>query len=572
MSEQKKDINCRICLRCDLNKEHKTFSLFEKYNHSIISDKIKYIANIEIKPNDGLPATVCLDCVLQLETAIIVKQKCEASDKILQSVVKEPSKICKVSIKLPFKKEVHTDSTNKKSYRTTSCPKHKDNDQHLKSKQDQQVALKNRLKPNKLKVEKYDSRIEKSSQIKKETIITKPEPVFIKVEIPNPLTVIPLIENNESVNGMEQLDDGIVSEHEELIPESIGQVETEDTLNKTNAVDSKTKIGEKKSRAIDLQLKCDDCGETFRTKCKLSVHWKKNHLHEKLICSKCKRTFKTFKALNVHIKNMTRSCYAATLVRIEGLGKDRVFYCKDCNYHTKNIKDIDAHLVTHNGIRRYQCKDCLKSFTQHSSLQGHREAHHKDYKKVGTCQYCGKHIKGRNKLYKHLVNHESKSVQCEVCKKILKNRNNLRNHMKRHSGVRSYTCASCPASFFTMAELCNHRNRVHCKAKTFKCNLCGYLTTTARLLKTHISRHTATNVVCFMCGMFVDNEEKLALHQKRHMEQNFVCRHCDKGFFLRESLRRHLAKIHDDLSPDSIEQSKPVNVKQECPVENKLNT
>nr|KAF9795459.1 hypothetical protein SFRURICE_004831 [Spodoptera frugiperda] len=234
------------------------------------------------------------------------------------------------------------------SNKTTSCPEHKDNDQHLNSKQDQQVALKNRLKPNKLKVEKYDSRIEKSSQIKKETIITKPEPVFVKVEIPNPLTVIPLIENNESVNGMEQLDDGIVSEHEELIPESIGQVEIEDRLNKTNEVDSKPTNGEKKSRAIDLQLKCDDCGETFRTK--------------------------------------------------------------------------------------------------------------------------------------------------------------------------------------------------------------------------------STNVVCFMCGMFVDNEEKLALHQKRHMEQNFVCRHCDKGFFLRESLRRHLAKIHDDLSPDSIEQSKPVNVKQECPVENKLNS
>ncbi|XP_022829380.1 gastrula zinc finger protein XlCGF57.1-like [Spodoptera litura] len=577
MSEQKKNINCRICLRCDLNKEHKTFSLFEKYNHSIISDKIKYIANIEIKPNDGLPSTVCPDCLLQLETAIIIKQKCEASNKILQTVVQQPSKVCKVSIKLPFKKEVHVDNANKRTNTTTSCPtipEHKDNGQHLNSKQDQQVVLENNPKSNKAKVERLERKIEKPSQAKKESVIKETKPLFVKVEIPNHLCIIPLTENYESFNEIEQPDDDIVSDHEGPIHDRTGQTETltEDTLDKTNEVDSKKINGEKKSKAIDLQLICDDCGETFKTKCKLSVHWKKDHLHEKLICSNCKRTFKTFKALNVHRKKMSRSCYAATLVRIEGLGKDRVFHCKDCTYHTKNIKDIDAHLVTHNGIRRYQCKDCLKWFTQHSSLQGHREAHHNDYKKVGTCQYCGKHIKGRNKLYKHLVNHESKSVQCEICKKILKNRSNLRNHMKRHSGVRSYTCTSCPANFFTMAELCNHRNRVHCKAKTFKCNLCGYLTTTARLLKTHISRHTATNVVCFMCGMFLDNEEKLAIHQKRHMEQNFVCRHCDKGFFLRESLRRHLAKIHDDLSPDSLEQSKPVNVKQESSVENKLNS
>ncbi|KAH9638396.1 hypothetical protein HF086_004198 [Spodoptera exigua] len=568
MSQEQKNIDCRICLRCDLNKKYRTLSLFEKYKHFIITDKIKYIANIEIKENDGLPSKICTDCLLQLETAIIFKQKCETSNKILQTIVHQPSIGCNVTIQLPFTKEVNVDNTIKRN--NSSCPsvpEHKDEVQQLISKQDQQVVLKNRPKLNEVKFKRSDNKVKELDQIKKET-----ETVFVKIEDSINFNVPLESENNESVNEIEQLDDGVVSEHGEPVNDLTVKAETLTENDKTNEVDDDKKVKrEKKSKAIDLQIICDDCGGTFKTKCKLSVHWKKVHLPNKLICPKCKRTFKTFKAFNVHSKKMTRSCYAATLVRIEGLGKERIFHCKDCTYHTKNIKDIDAHLVTHNGIRRYQCKDCLKWFTQHSSLQGHRESHHNDYKIVGTCQYCGKHIKGRKKLYKHLLNHETKSVQCEVCKKMLKNPSILRNHMKRHSGVRSYTCESCPANFFTMGELCNHRSRVHFKAKTFKCNMCGYLTTTARLLGTHISRHTATNVVCLMCGMFIENEDKLAIHQKRHMEQNFVCRHCDKGFFLRDSLRRHLAKKHNDLSPNSLDQSKPLNVKQECPVE-KLNS
>ncbi|KAJ8734295.1 hypothetical protein PYW07_014846 [Mythimna separata] len=519
MSEQKKNINCRVCIRYDLEKSQKCLSLFEEYNNSLIAEKIKYVANIEIKESDGLPSRICPDCLLQLETAVVFKQKCETSNKILLSIVKQPSKICRIAFKVPVKNEVDVVFENRTEPGTTKP--------EISRKGTEQLEV---------------PHVEKSTN---KTSLTKKD-VNKKSEITRPVNVIPvnLIPKDEEPD-YEISDGELVIDTAAKEEIEIKNLENEDVNQDPGATGNLTATG-KPSRAIDLKLICDDCGGSFKSKCKLAVHWKNVHLLSKLVCPSCKRQFKTFKAFNIHKKKQSMSCRAASKVRIEGLGKKRVFHCKDCVYSTRRIKDMDAHLVIHSGLRPYQCKDCLKCFTQHASLQGHRESSHKEYRVVSTCQYCGKIIKGRNQFYKHLRQHTPKSVQCEVCKKILKSRDNLANHMKRHTGVRGYTCETCSANFYTMGELCNHRKRVHDKSKSFKCDMCEYTAFTAGLLKTHKSRHTASNVVCLECGFFFENAEKLAIHQKRHDEKNFSCPECDKSFFRRDSLRRHILKKHGE--------------------------
>lgn len=509
MSELKKNINCRVCLRYDLEKSQKCLSLFENYNNSLIAEKIKYVANIEIKKSDGLPSRICPDCLLQLETAIVFKQKCETSNKILLSVIHQPSRICKVAFRVPVKKEVDVVFGNRTD--TTKFDSKAEIVQH---------EVPDNVVPN---IENPAIKVVNKNSENKEPVNALPSHLIPKDEEPD-----------YEVSDEEFVTDNLRNEEVRVEPFENGK--SQDSGNATGLL--------KPSKAVDLKLICDDCGGSFKSKCKLKVHWKKVHLLSKLICPTCKRQFKSFKAFNIHKKKLLKSCRAASKVRIEGVGRKRVFHCKDCDYSTARIKDIDSHLVKHSGLRPYQCKDCLKCFTQHASLQGHREASHKDYRVVATCHYCGKIIKGRNRFYKHLKQHEPKYVQCEVCKKTLKSRANLANHMKRHSGVRSFTCETCSANFYTMAELCNHRKRVHFKAKSFKCDMCEYSAFSAGLLKAHRSRHSASNVVCLLCGMFLESAEKLAIHQKRHSDKNFCCPQCDKGFFRRDSLRRHILKKH----------------------------
>lgn len=331
---------------------------------------------------------------------------------------------------------------------------------------------------------------------------------------------------------------------------------------------NKINLGLHKSRAIDLKLQCDDCGEYFKSKCKIRVHWKQVHYKQNLICQDCKRTFKTITAFNKHEKNRRKSCSAATNFRIEGEGKSRVFYCKECSYKSARIKDIITHWVIHTGDRPYKCDLCPKTCTQQSSLAAHKESAHKDYKAEITCQYCGKYIKGRNKIYRHLKTHSDKGMTCPVCQKILKNRNSLNQHMQRHSGVKSYTCEKCAHSFYTGAELSNHKRMVHNKANKvwFKCELCDYKNYRKECVKRHKAKHTDTNVPCTVCGMFFESSQKLLLHQRRHFEEKkYSCPHCDMKFYRRDTVPRHIKAKHKFMMPTAPPTQRiGFTIKEEC--------
>ncbi|CAH2209520.1 jg17518 [Pararge aegeria aegeria] len=303
-----------------------------------------------------------------------------------------------------------------------------------------------------------------------------------------------------------------------------------------------TKI-EFKSRAIDLKLICDDCGNTFKSKCKLKVHWKKVHMLSSLVCAFCKRMFKSYKAFHVHKKKNSKSCEIAkhNNVKVEGVGTARIFCCKQCNYSSKRAKDISAHIVTHTGDRPYQCDICLKTYTQQSSLQGHQEDAHQMYIVQMTCHFCGKFVKGRRKVSRHLRSHTN--VECPVCHKTV-TKLTYPQHMKRHSGPKSYACEKCASTFYTISELCNHKRWKHGK-KTFKCDLCEFTSNKEHAIKNHRSKHDTKNLPCTVCGRFFLTDEKLSMHQRTHYsEKKFGCPQCDTMFFKRDSVRRHIKVKH----------------------------
>ncbi|KAM3956277.1 zinc finger Y-chromosomal protein 2-like [Aphomia sociella] len=311
--------------------------------------------------------------------------------------------------------------------------------------------------------------------------------------------------------------------------------------------DVKTEKCVVKSRAKDLKLICDDCGGSFKSKCKLRVHWKKEHLAQALICSVCKMAFKSYKAFHRHQKNRHKSCISTINMKIEGIGKSRVFHCKNCNYSTARVKDMQSHLVVHNGERPYICAICGKGFTQQSSLQAHNEFSHKIYIVETTCEYCGKLLRGRNVVYKHMKRHNEERFQCDTCKKFLKSKSSLKLHLVRHTGIKSYTCEKCASTFFTTAELSNHKRMTHNRGQyVYQCDRCKYKTYRSDTLKKHKARHTSTNMACIVCGMFLENAVKLANHQKRHFEEKkYACPHCESKYVNKDSLHRHIRAKHN---------------------------
>ncbi|XP_026764219.2 transcriptional repressor CTCFL-like [Galleria mellonella] len=449
MANDNKTEICRVCLKTDLVKENKFLSLFEKLKDATISENINTIADVSITHGDRLPTKICPECLLELETALNFKHKCETSNNIL---------------------------------RNTSFDKFTD-----------------------FLLEEYNV-----NHVKKE------ESELVQKES----------DNDFYLNINDYLDTNTEDE-------SIGD-------------DLPDQCPVRKSRAIDLKVVCNECGDSFKSKCKLRVHWKKVHLPQILLCPVCKRTFKTYKAFNRHQKIRVKTCLSTDNMRVEGIGKSRIFHCKCCDYSSRRVKDMQSHIVTHNGERPFPCSLCDRTFTQQSSVQAHQESAHQIYFIETTCEICGKFIRGRNAVYKHMRRHKDEGYQCDICKKILKTKCTLRSHLVRHTGVKSYTCEKCASTFFTIAELGNHKRFTHNKDRfLYKCDICEYKSTRSEVLRRHKSKHTLVNVSCTLCGKFFADAQKLSLHQKRHYaERKYSCPHCNTKFLRKDYLQRHLRSKH----------------------------
>ncbi|XP_034239689.1 zinc finger protein 260-like isoform X2 [Thrips palmi] len=198
-----------------------------------------------------------------------------------------------------------------------------------------------------------------------------------------------------------------------------------------------------------------------------------------------------------------------------GSSKAARFQCKVCMKMFTQKVNLTAHERIHLGERPYQCKTCLKSFTQQSNLVTHERIHTGE--RPYQCQVCMKRFTQRQNLTAHERIHlGERPFTCQVCNKSFTQSQNLTAHERIHLGERPFQCQVCLKTF-TQQQNLNSHERIHHMERQFTCNVCLRVFSQETSLQRHMQTHTGERpYTCQVCHRSFAQQSSLLVHEWVH--------------------------------------------------------
>ena len=175
--------------------------------------------------------------------------------------------------------------------------------------------------------------------------------------------------------------------------------------------------------------KCEQCGKKFTQSGTLGAH--KRVAHEGLLfsCDYCSHKAKRKGELLAH----------EAFVHLKG----NAIKCNICDKRFLKKDHLKVHMQSHVGAKQsHVCSTCPKRFGANWRKKRHEETHNKL----------------RNPTHKKIT---VKLCECEVCGKELRGRRGLNKHMEIHKNEQRYKCSFCPLRFNTNSKMRGHEKKQH---------------------------------------------------------------------------------------------------------------
>ncbi|XP_019542067.3 zinc finger protein 420 [Aedes albopictus] len=214
----------------------------------------------------------------------------------------------------------------------------------------------------------------------------------------------------------------------------------------------------------------------------------------------------------------------------------------------KMTEAYDAKVVIENGIKRFQCEKCDRSYTLFSSLRKHQNLHTKS--NAFICKTCGRAFVKASTLALHeRRNHdEGARYNCEGCGKTFRTIGHLLDHRTRtqHFAGKPHICEGCTTTFREVEELEEHQKtctEVEANRACF-CGLCANDFPSLALALEHVkSNHEAEipETKCRYCDLTFRDAEKIVEHEFRHTLPGIMsCTMCNRIFKHLKNLQCHV--------------------------------
>ncbi|KAK1891491.1 Zinc finger protein 710 [Dissostichus eleginoides] len=222
--------------------------------------------------------------------------------------------------------------------------------------------------------------------------------------------------------------------------------------------------------------------------------------------------------------------------------------CRMCDKSYTSKYNLVTHILGHNGIKPHACPNCGKLFKQPSHLQTHLLTHQGT--RPHKCTVCKKGFTQTSHLKRHMLQHtDVKPYSCRFCRRGFAYPSELRAHEVKHERGRCHVCSQCGMEFPTYAHLKRHQTS-HQGPHTFQCTECNKSFAYRSQLQNHVLKHQSPRpYTCSQCGLEFVQLHHLRQHSLTHKGvKGHKCDVCSREFTLSANLKRHML-IHNSVRP-----------------------
>ncbi|KAM7346575.1 uncharacterized protein ACRADG_006451 [Cochliomyia hominivorax] len=214
-------------------------------------------------------------------------------------------------------------------------------------------------------------------------------------------------------------------------------------------------------------------------------------------------------------------------------------------------QEIDAFIAEWKDV--LECDLCNQGFSNLTLLRKHFASEHPKQKCYVSC--CQRKLKHRFDIVEHIRYHiDPNTFKCNICGKLSTNSRNLNKHMhEKHTAKgqeRPFECTVCQKRFAKKCILKTHME-THSTDKDFKCSECGKGFSTEQRRKIHERMVHNVDRVCDQCGKTIHGVYALKQHILEHagiQKRKWPCDQCNAELNSRSSLKRHKKVAHHDGS------------------------
>ena len=340
-----------------------------------------------------------------------------------------------------------------------------------------------------------------------------------------------------------------------------------------------------------LPLKCNICDLPFIIEESLLYHLKTVHSQEMqhFQCSECPSIFLSDAARLIHIsmhgsrddissKHLCRYCLYYTDSKMDLVNHSRenhefetlpFFHCEKCDFVSEKFPVTEEHCKVEHGMKYapFSCKHCDHVVNELGSFRRHVITH-RDVRNI--CDECGKVLKSKTYLKKHIDFHHKKQDRCvcDICGFSTSHQVWLKRHiLNQHQKVKTKVCPHCMKGFRDKNCLEVHLDHNHpdIHEKKFFCQECGAGFMFQYSLTRHLYKHKLQlkrsqirseggniskpkdlgPVKCPQCDKSFNGQENLSRHiTLSHKKIN--CQHCQKSVLNKFQLKKHLFFDHGE--------------------------